>query len=91
MTRLRTRIGRLRWKLTWSYTWVAALTFLIIETVLLILVMIALGFNPLRPDMQVINDIVAPVLVDDIRPITMAHHRSQPVDTAALQADLEQI
>jgi signal transduction histidine kinase len=70
---------------------VAALSFLIVETVLLVLLMIALGFNPLRPDIQVFNDIVAPVLVDDIRPITMAHLRNQPVDSAALQADLEQI
>jgi signal transduction histidine kinase len=84
-------MNRLRWKLTWSYTWVAALSFLIIETALLVLLMIALGFNPLRRDMQVFNDIVEPVLVDDIRPITMAHLRSQPVDSAALQADLEQI
>ena len=29
------RFKRLRWKLTWSYTWVAAITFLIIATVLL--------------------------------------------------------
>lgn len=91
MTRLRARLRRLRWKLTWSYTWVAALSFLIVETVLLVLLMIVLGFNPLRRDIQVLNDIVTPILVDDIRPITMAHLRNQPVDTAALQADLEQI
>ena len=69
----------------------AALSFLIIETVLLMLLMIVLGFNPLRRDIQFFNDIVAPVLTDDIRPITMAHLRNQPVDSAALQADLEQI
>ncbi len=91
MTRLRARRRRLRWKLTWSYTWVAALSFLVIETVLLVLLMIALGFNPFRPEIQVLSDIVAPVLVDDIRPITMAYLRNQPVDSAALQADLEQI
>jgi hypothetical protein len=91
MTRIRARLGRLRWKLTWSYTWVAALSFLIVETVLLVLLMVVLGFNPLRRDFEVYNDIVAPVLVDDIRPITMAHLRNQPVDSAALQADLEQI
>jgi signal transduction histidine kinase len=91
MTRLRARLRRLQWKLTWSYTWVAALTFLIVETVLLVLLMIVLGFNPLRRDIQVYNEIVAPVLADDIRPITMAHLRSQPVDSAALEADLEQI
>jgi signal transduction histidine kinase len=91
MTRLRARLGRLRWKLTWSYTWVAALSFLIVETVLLVLLMIALGFNPLQRDIEVYNEIVAPVLTDDIRPITMAHLRYQPVDSAALQADLEQI
>ncbi len=91
MTRLRARLRHLRWKLTWSYTWVAALSFLIVETVLLVLLMIALGFNPLRPDIQVFNNIVAPVLADDIRPITMAHLRNQPVDTAAFQADLEQV
>ena len=91
MTRLRARLRRLRWKLTWSYTWVAALSFLIVETVLLVLLMIVLGFNPLRRDIEVFNDIVAPVLADDIRPITMAHLRNQPVDSAALQADLEQI
>ena len=91
MTRLRARLRRLRWKLTWSYTWVAALSFLTIETVLLVLLMIALGFNPLQRDIEVFNDIVAPVLADDIRPITMAHLRNQPVDSAALQADLEQI
>jgi signal transduction histidine kinase len=41
--------------------------------------------------MQVLNDIVEPVLVDDIRPLTMAHLRNQPVNAAALQADLEQV
>ena len=91
MTRIRARPRRLRWKLTWSYTWVAALSFLIIETVLLVLLMIALGFNPLQRDVEFFNDIVAPVLADDIRPVTMAHLRNQPVDSAALQADLEQI
>ena len=91
MTRLRARLRRLRWKLTWSYTWVAALSFLVVETVLLLILMIALGFNPLQRDIQVYNEIVAPVLADDIRPITMAHLRNQPVDSAALQADLEQI
>ncbi len=91
ITRLRTRMSRLRWKLTWSYTWVAALSFLIIETLLLVLLMIALGFNPLQRDVAFYNDIVAPVLADDIRPITTAHLRNQPVDSAALQADLEQI
>ena len=91
MTRLRARLGRLRWKLTWSYTWVAALSFLIVETVLLVLLMVTLGFNPLQRDVEVYNEIVAPVLTDDIRPITMAHLRNQPVDAAALQADLEQI
>jgi len=50
-----------------------------------------LGFNPLRRDIEVFSDIVAPVLADDIRPITMAHLRNQPVDSVALQADLEQI
>ena len=69
----------------------AALSFLIIETVLLVLLMIVLGFNPLQRDIEVFYDIVAPVLTDDIRPITMAHLRNQPVDAAALQADLEQI
>lgn len=88
---LRTRLRQLRWKLTWSYTWVAALSFLIIETVLLVLLMVALGFNPFRRDIQVFNDIVQPVLVDDVRPITQAHLRNQPVNAAALQADLEQI
>ncbi|WP_420627961.1 histidine kinase [Candidatus Leptofilum sp.] len=91
MTRLRTRFRRLRWKLTWSYTWVAALTFLIIETVLLFLLLFVIGFNPLQGDIAFYNEIVAPVLADDIRPITQAHIRNQPVDTAALQADLEQI
>jgi signal transduction histidine kinase len=91
LSRLRAGWRRLRWKLTWSYTWVAALSFLTIETVLLALLMIALGFNPLQRDFQLYNDIVAPVLKDDIRPITMAHLRNQPVDSAALQADLEQI
>ena len=91
ITRLRSRSHRLRWKLTWSYTWVAALTFLVIETVLLILLLIALGFNPLQRDNQVFNDIVAPILTDDIRPIIAAHLRSQPVDTSQMQADLEQI
>jgi signal transduction histidine kinase len=91
ITRLRAQFKRLRWKLTWSYTWVAALTFLVIETALLILLMSLIGFNPLRRDIKVFNDIVAPVLADDIRPITMAYLRNQPVDTAALQADLEQI
>jgi len=70
---------------------VAALSFLIIETILLILLMVVLGFNPLRRDVTVYNNIVAPILTDDIRPITMAHLRNQPVDSAALQADLEQI
>lgn len=91
MSDLLSRFKRLRWKLTWSYTWVAAFSFLIVETVLLVLLMIALGFNPLQRDIEVYNDIVAPVLTDDIRPITMAHLRNQPVDSAALQADLEQI
>jgi signal transduction histidine kinase len=91
MARFRARLRRLRWKLTWSYTWVAALSFLIVETVLLVLLMVVLGFNPLRRDIQVYNDIVAPVLADDIRPITMAYLRNQPLDSAALQADLEQI
>ena len=85
------RFKRLRWKLTWSYTWVAAVTFLIIATVLLVLLMIVFGFNPLRGDLEVFNNIVAPVIKDDIRPITMAHLRNQPVNSAALQADLEQI
>jgi signal transduction histidine kinase len=85
------RFKRLHWKLTWSYTWVAAVTFLIIATGVLVLLMMALGFNPLRGDMEVFNTIVAPVIKDDIRPITMAHLRNQPVDSAALQADLEQI
>lgn len=85
------RLRRLRWKLTWSYTWVAALSFLIIETVLLVLLLIVTGFNPLRGDITFFNDIVAPVLADDIRPITMAHLRNQPVDAAALRADLEQV
>lgn len=91
MTQLRARWRRLQWKLTWSYTWVAALSFLIIETILLVVLMIALGFNPLRPDIQVLTDIVSPVLTDDIRPLTTAHLRNQPVDSAALQADLEQV
>ena len=91
MSNLLSRFRRLRWKLTWSYTWVAAVTFLIIATLLLVLLMIALGFNPLRGDLEVFNTIVAPVIRDDIRPITMAHLRNQTVDTAALQADLEQI
>jgi signal transduction histidine kinase len=91
MSGLLSRFKRLRWKLTWSYTWVAAVTFLIIATVLLILLMIVLGFNPLQGDLEVFNNIVAPVIKDDIRPITMAHLRNQPVDSAALQADLEQI
>jgi signal transduction histidine kinase len=97
MTRLRrpsavvARLRRLRWKLTWSYTWVAALSFLIVETLLLVLLMVVFGFNPLQRDVEVYNEIVAPVLTDDIRPITMAHLRAQPVDGAALQADLEQI
>lgn len=91
MSDLLSRFKRLRWKLTWSYTWVSAVTFLIIATVLLVLLMIVLGFNPLRGDLEVFNNIVAPVIKDDIRPITMAHLRNQPVDSAALQADLEQI
>ena len=97
MTRLRrpsaivARLRRLRWKLTWSYTWVAALTFLIIETMLLVLLMVGLGFNPLRRDIKVFNDIVVPVFADDIRPVAMAHLRNQPVDSALLQADLEQV
>ncbi len=91
MTGLRARLGRLRWKLTWSYTWVAALSFLIVETVLLILLMVVLGFNPLQRDNQFYNDIVAPVLVDDIRPTTMSYLRNQPVESAALQADLEEV
>jgi signal transduction histidine kinase len=70
---------------------VAALSFLTVETVLLVLLMIVLGFNPLRRDIEVYNEIVAPVFADDIRPITMAHLRNQPLDSAALQADLEQI
>lgn len=69
----------------------AALSFLIIETLLLVLVMIALGFNPLQGDLQLFSNAVAPVIKDDIRPITRAHLRNQPVDTANLQADLEQI
>ena len=69
----------------------AALTFLIIEAVLLTVVMSAIGFNPLRPSVAVFSDIVAPILTDDIRPLTTAHLRNQPVDTAALQADLEQV
>ncbi|MCB8959940.1 MAG: sensor histidine kinase [Ardenticatenales bacterium] len=88
---INSRLRRLRWKLTWSYTWVAALSFLIVETVLLILVLAVLGFNPLRRDVQFYADVVKPVLVDDIRPITMAHMRNRPVDAAALQADLEQV
>lgn len=91
MTRLRARWRRLRWKLTWSYTWVAALTFLIIETILLVLLMALLGFNPLQRDIKVFNDLVAPVITDDIQPIAMAHLRNQPVDSAALQFDLEQV
>ena len=91
MTRLRARWRGLRWKLTWSYTWVAALTFLIIETILLVLLMILLGFNPLQRDIKVFNDLVAPVITDDIQPIAMAHLRNQPVDSAALQFDLEQV
>ena len=91
MSGLLSRFKRLRWKLTWSYTWVAAVTFLVIATGLLVLIMMALGFNPLRGDMQVFNTIVDPVIKDDIRPITMAHLRRQPVDGAALQADQEQI
>jgi len=70
---------------------VAALSFLIIETMLLILIMLALGFNPLQGYHQLFNDAVAPVFVDDIQPITRAHLRNQPVDSANLQADLEQI
>ena len=85
------RFKRLRWKLTWSYTWVAAVTFLIIATTLLVLMMIALDFNPLQGNSEVFSTIVGPVIKDDIRPITMAHLRNQPVDSAALQADLEQI
>jgi len=91
MSSLLSRFKRLRWKLTWSYTWVAAVTFLIIATVLLVILMIALGFNPFQGSFEVFNDIIAPVIRDDIRPITMAHLRNQPVDSALLQADLEQI
>jgi signal transduction histidine kinase len=91
MSGLLSRFTRLRWKLTWSYTWVAAVTFLIIATVLLVLLMIVFGFNPLQGDLRVFNEIVAPVIKDDIRPITMAHLRNQPVDSELLQADLEQI
>ena len=91
ITRLRVRLRRLRWKLTWSHTWVAALSFLIIETALLLVLLIVIGFNPLRGDITFFNDIVAPVLADDVRPITTAHLRNQPVDTSLLQADLEQV
>ena len=91
MSDLLSRFQRLRWKLTWSHTWVAAVTFLIIAMVVLVLLMVALGFNPLKGDLEVFNTIVAPVMKDDIRPITTAHLRNQPVDSAALQADLEQI
>jgi hypothetical protein len=91
MSGILSRFKRLRWKLTWSYTWVAAVTFLIIATVLLVLLMIVFGFNPLQGDLRVFNEIVAPVIKDDIRPITMAHLRNQPVDSELLQADLEQI
>ena len=90
MTRLRAQFSRLQWKLTWSYTWVAALTFLIIETAVLILLMIGLGLNPFRGDIQLFEDIVVPAFAEDIRPIATAHLRNQPVDTAVLQADLEQ-
>lgn len=91
MKKLSSRFRRLQWKLTWSYTWVAALSFLIIESMLLVLAMIALGFNPLQGYRQLFSDAVAPVFVDDIQPITRAHLHNQPVDSANLQADLEQI
>ena len=91
MSTLFSRFKRLRWKLTWSYTWVAGLTFLIIATAFLVLLMIVFGFNPLQGGFEVFNEIIAPVITDDIRPITMAHLRNQPVDSALLQADLEQI
>jgi signal transduction histidine kinase len=91
MNTLFSRFKGLRWKLTWSYTWVAAVTFLIIATVFLVLLMIALGFNPFQGGYEAFNEIVAPVIKDDIKPITIAHLRNQPVDSALLQADLEQV
>ena len=91
MRDLLSRFKRLQWKLTWSHTWVAAITFMIITTALLVMVMIALGFNPFKADLDVFIEIVAPVIKDDIKPITTAHLRNQPVDSAHLQADLEQI
>ena len=43
MSALLSRYQSLRWKLTWSYTWVAAVTFLIIATVLMVVLTIGLG------------------------------------------------
>ena len=91
MSDLFSRFKRLRWKLTWSYTRVAAVTFLIIAALLLVLIMSELGINPFQGNLDVLNSIVEPVIKDDIQPITMAHLRNQPVDSDALQADLEQI
>ena len=91
MTRIRARFRRLRWKLTWSYTWVAALTFFIIEAVLLVILFSLLGVNPLQAGSGLLHEELLPSLADSVQPITAFHLRQKPPDPAALQADLEQI
>ena len=89
MTRLRARLRRLRWKLTWSYTWVAALTFFIIETILLVLLFVVLGVNPLQAGTGFLHEELFPSIAETIQPFTSFHLRQEAFDPVALQADLE--
>ncbi len=90
IARFRSRYGRLRWKLIASYTTVAALTFFILQVVLLVLALTVFGINPLRADIGLISNALAPSLMADIEILSRAELTKPDADTAALQHSIQE-
>ncbi|MCA9922764.1 MAG: hypothetical protein KC421_10340, partial [Anaerolineales bacterium] len=90
IARFRSRYGRLRWKLIASYTIVAALTFFILQVVLLVLALTVLGINPLRADIGLISNALAPSLMADIEILSRAELAKPNANTAALQHSIQE-
>lgn len=88
MSTYRSRFGRLQWKLTWSYTWVAALSFFIVEAIVLLALLALLGIAPFGSRQGLLDNEVLPEIADGAELITAFHLRQTPVDQAALQVDL---
>ena len=67
----------------------AALTFFIIETVLLVLLFVLLGVNPLQAGTGFLHEELLPSIAETIQPLTSFHLRQEAFDPITLQADLE--